>query len=404
MKKPITLICAQPCTVYYAWQVEVMLNNFKALRLHEHFDIHCIWAYNKKIPSQKKEVELIIKLDDAYEDVAKFFYYEDTRVQPSYISSIRFNILKQHFAEVKEIHPTVFYHDCDIVFTKFPDYLEKFIDGNDWYVTDTRHYLGYNYVLSKGRDVLEKMLEIMDIDEETVKQREDQAGGAQYVLKNITPDFFEEAEHNSNRLFKEITQLNKQKVAEDPKYHTLQIWAADMWVMAWQAWKRGINTVITEELSMALATDAIDAWERKKILHNAGITEAMSDTNFFKAGFRDKLPYKIDPEVYDKTKISYLYAKMVKNTGDISCYAEKKSNQTKFEKVTEIVKAFAAKVNPTKEAELIAKVRIATCMECEHWEKTILGVHRCELCGCTTAAKIFTDQGAKACPADKWIL
>jgi len=46
-RKPITLMCVQPCILYYAWQIEVMLTNFKELRLEKEFDIHCLFAYNK---------------------------------------------------------------------------------------------------------------------------------------------------------------------------------------------------------------------------------------------------------------------------------------------------------------------------------------------------------------------
>lgn len=406
MKHPITFICAQPCTIYYAWQVEVMLTNFRNLRLYEHYDIHCVWAYNKNIPSQQKEVELIIKLDDKFEDIAKFFYYEDTRVNPSYISSIRFNVLKQHFAEMHgSIHNTVFYHDCDIVFTKFPDYLPDMIDTNDWYVTDTRHYLGYNYVVSKGQDVLEKMCEIVDISPEIVKEKEMQAGGAQYVLKNMTPKFFEEAEHLSNILYKEITELNHHKVAKNPEYHPIQIWAADMWVMVWQAWKKGINTIISEKMSMALATDDIKKWNQVSIYHNAGITEDLSATNFFKANYRHTFPYNnIEPETYDKTKTSYLYALIVDNVGKNSCYMPAEKPMSKYDKAKEIAQAFATKLNPTEEQKMIATIRISTCMGCEFWKENIFGIHYCEKCGCATSAKVYSDKGASSCPENKWTI
>lgn len=402
MKSPITFICVQPCTLYYAWQVEVMLTNFKALRLHEHFDIHCVWSYNKSLPSQPKEVELILKLDDTFEGVAEFFYYEDTRVNPSYISSIRFNALKQHFAEVDTIHKTVFYHDCDILFTTFPDYLHEMIEGDNWYVTDTRHYLGYNYVLSKGMDVLDKMCEIVGISKELVQQKENQAGGAQYVLKNMTPEFFDAAEHLSNRLFKEITELNNKKKQEDPSYHTLQIWAADMWVMVWKAWLNGVDTIISDKMSMALATDDIGKWGKVSIYHNAGITPELAETNFFKADYRNSLPYSIDPERYDKKKTSYLYALIVSHVGKNSCYMPKQAPMTKMQKAKEIAQAFAAKINPTEEQKMIATLRITTCMSCSEWRANMIGINYCNLCGCVTSAKVYSDQGASACPLNKW--
>jgi hypothetical protein len=90
--------------------------------------------------------------------IANYFYYEDTRKYPiSYISSIRPNVLKQHFKIFTELsQKEIFYHDCDIVFTKYPDFLNKelLVNVMNWFVSDTKSYISYSYILSKGEDVL----------------------------------------------------------------------------------------------------------------------------------------------------------------------------------------------------------------------------------------------------------
>jgi hypothetical protein len=80
-KKPLTLICVQPCIPYYAWQIEVMLNNFKEHNLHK-YDIRCLFAFNKKEQDWESKVNLIKRVEDSFKHVAKFYYYEDTREYP----------------------------------------------------------------------------------------------------------------------------------------------------------------------------------------------------------------------------------------------------------------------------------------------------------------------------------
>ena len=107
----LRFVCAQPASIYYAWQVEVMLNNFKSMGVNlNNVDIVC-WKQNGEIPIQWS------KLAAGYP--ARFFFYDDTRETKHYISSIRPNILKQHWEKYPELKfDAIFYHDCDIVFSK----------------------------------------------------------------------------------------------------------------------------------------------------------------------------------------------------------------------------------------------------------------------------------------------
>ena len=71
-KKPLTLLCVQPCIPYYAWQIEVMLTNFEQLKLHEDFNIVCLFAYNKNEHNWKDNVSIINKVEFRFSDVANF--------------------------------------------------------------------------------------------------------------------------------------------------------------------------------------------------------------------------------------------------------------------------------------------------------------------------------------------
>ena len=321
-RKPITLICVQPCQMYYAWQIEVMLTNFEKLKLHESFNIQCLFAYNKNNEQDnwKENVQLIKLVEEKFQRVAEFYYYPDTRNTPiSYISSIRPNILKQHFAQYKHLkEDSIFYHDCDIVFTQLPEFLKRLTQvDNNWYVSDTKGYIGHDYIKSKGDDVLDKMCEIVGVNKELVQRKQYQSGGAQYLMKGVDSQFFNKMEEDCERLFKEITQLNNEKKRLDPTHHELQIWCADMWALLWGAWMRGYHTNIIPELDFCWATDPIENWDKKYIFHNAGCTNERNDL-FNKSRFTNQTPFLIEDN-FDKKWASYNYFEIIKSIGNKSC-------------------------------------------------------------------------------------
>lgn len=319
------LICVQPCTIYYAWQVEVMLQNFMDLGIHEKYEIRCLFAYNRKEKDWASKVSLIQKVQLKYFKVAKFYFYEDTRDYPiSYISSIRPNLLKQHYLEFPDLyHSSVFYHDCDIVFTKFPDFFDGLlIDNTKWYLSNTISYIGHDYIKSKGDIVLSEMCKIVGINENLVQKNQSNSGGCQYLLSNVDWRFWHKVEKDSENLFRDITKLNHVLKADNPSYHEVQIWCADMWAVLWNAWIRGFETEIIESLSFSWATDNIDTWDKKYIYHNAGVNEGMKMTHFYKYNFRDILPYEFECETFDTSKAVYNYWRIIKKIGKNSCLYE----------------------------------------------------------------------------------
>lgn len=322
-RKKVTLLCAQPSIQYFAWQAEVMLTNFRDFGIHLRHNIELVWAYNKNESDWLEKLSIVKKVEQKFKAVARFFYYEDTREYPiSYISSIRPNVLKQHFEVFPELSEgAVFYHDCDIVFTKYPIFLEddNIIQNDENYVSDTLSYLNYDYIISKGENVLNAMCEIVGITPELVKEKNDQAGGAQYILKNVDYTYWHNVEKKCERLYKEITQLNQQLEKEDPKYHALQIWTSDMWLCVWELWLMGKNTIIIPEMDFTWATDSIDKWGQTYIFHNAGVTGEMSQTHFFKGAYIQNLPFKVSGTSYEQRAASYRYFEIVKSIGDDSC-------------------------------------------------------------------------------------
>ena len=294
----LRFVSASPAIKYYSWQVEVLLSNFIEMGINlNQVDIVC-WKQNGEIPEEWQ------KLANGYP--ARFFFYDDTRETKHYISSIRPNILKQHFIAYPELeNEAIFYHDCDIVFTK-PINWEQFLQDNKWYGSDCRWYIGHDYIISKGEDILNKMCQIVDIDKQLVKDNELNAIGAQYLMKGINAQFWANVEKDCERLFKEITDINNEKKAANPTYHELQIWCSDMFAVLWNGWKLGYESICHPDLEFSWATSIEEDWNRLNIFHNAGVTDAEGGL-FYKAIYMNELPYNRDLKINEGTASKKYY-------------------------------------------------------------------------------------------------
>ena len=306
-QKNLRFLSAQPATLYYAWQVEVMLNNFRQKGVNlNNVDIVC--NINNEIPEEWK------RLADTYP--ARFFFYGDTRKSKKYISSIRPNILKQHFRQ----HPylkneSIFYHDCDIIFTKNPKewITEEMINDDKWYGSDVIWYISHDYIKSKGDDILELMCDISGISIQTLKDNQDKSIGAQYLLKDISHNFWERVEYESEMLFSQVTSVNLEKKTKNPKYHEVQIWCADMWAVLWNGWKMGKETVIHDNFNFSWGTSSKEEFYKYNIFHNAGVTSKNKGL-FYKSRYINKLPYDETLEL-NQNMASFQYYNFIKKVG-----------------------------------------------------------------------------------------
>lgn len=315
--KNLRYICVQPRLLYYAWQVEVMINNFIKHGVNpNNIDILVAWNPNDLTTSVQANINAWNKLAEHYNQV-RFFFYQDTRQQPIYyISSVRPNILKQHFKAHPELKSeAIFYHDCDIVFTKPPNW-SQFLRDNIWYLSNTNSYINYDYIMSKGQDVYDEMCNIVKMNPIVPKLMNSNSGGAQYIIKNIDADYWEKVEKDCEQLFYKITQLNNYKKSLDPTHHELQIWCADMWAVLWNGWLLGNETKVVPEMNFSWATDNIKRWEETTIFHNAGVTG--EGKHFYKGMYQNQLPYNIE-DTFDEQFCSKLYFNEIKETAQKSC-------------------------------------------------------------------------------------
>jgi hypothetical protein len=312
----LVFVSAQPDSIYFHWQVELYLYQFSKHGLKH--KCYAVFGYTDE-PS-----DYIIRLSNTYNVV----WYKDERTDKKYIPSIRPHILKKFFKDRPELGKNVFYHDSDIFLVKVPNF--DLMADNVGYVSDTISYIGYNYIQACSNryklkypelphnDLVTKMCECMEISEELVKENEKNSGGAQYILRDIDSDFWEQIEESCNKLY---TML-KEYESKYPIDHHIQSWTTDMWCVLWEYWKLGKKTVVHTELDFSWGTQDIKAYKSKNIFHLAGVLREHSDSIFYKGEYNNKNPidaYRENKNVFDyisKTSSTYEYINVLKNLVD----------------------------------------------------------------------------------------
>lgn len=315
----IKFISVQPRSIYYVWQVEVMINNFMKHGINPNNIEILVSIHNDNDTQNPLAIEMWNKLANHYNYV-RIFFYKDTRVNPRYLSSIRPNILKQHFSIFPELkNYPLFYHDCDMIFTKPPLILNELINDNIWYLSDCEFYIGANYILEKGEDIYNKMCEIVGLYSEVPKMFQKSSGGAQYLMKNLTKEYWEKVEKDCESLYEFFLEDEPKKLSENPTYHPIQKWTADMWAVLWNAWHFGYETKVHPELEFIWPTYGLQDWDKYFIYHNAGILNTMSDTHFYKGNYMYSLPYDIKEENFINNLCTIKYVQEIIETSKKSC-------------------------------------------------------------------------------------
>lgn len=279
----VKYICAQPANTYYLWQVEVMINNFLRNGINPS-DIHILLGtYDNIIPYEWKTLQ-------KYYGEVGFYFYNDDRNDSCYIPSIYFHLLSKHLTEHPNLQDAVlFTHDSDTIFTRPLD-MKPFIDGETWYCSDTHTYLDYKYIQSKGNDIYEKMCEIVGIPKLIPKIMGKNIGGAQYIVKNTTPQFWDKVERDSVSLYKWFCEVEPNYVKKHEHDYPIQKWTAGMWSFVWNAWLAGYEMHVDGRLDFCWSTDHFSLVQQKPILHNAGVVDSHQEM-FYKGKYTNSLPY-----------------------------------------------------------------------------------------------------------------
>jgi hypothetical protein len=313
-------ISAQPDSMYFIWQLELQMYNFRNLGIEK--DAIILFSFNEEEGINPNALKF------SYETDAVVIFIPDKRDSSlkNYISTIRPHILKSFFelyaSQISHGHD-IFYHDSDILFRLLPDFKVLSNEGKIA-LSDTISYIGSAYIKSKGEGLLEEMCASINIDPILVEKNNDNSGGAQYFIpKNIplTYSFWDKVEKDSQTLY---TLMNDTSSKYNPS-HPIQSWTADMWALLWSFWNLGYETAISKELSFSWPTYDIGEWEKHNIYHNAGVTPDRKDL-FYKGAYTTTSPINLLHKNVNDKFCSFKYVEVMKNfskekfkTEKISC-------------------------------------------------------------------------------------
>ena len=183
------------------------------------------------------------------------------------------------------------------------------------YLTDCdNRYKQQHNTLDSGQ-LIREMCDVIGIEPKVVKMNDINSGGAQYIFKN--QDF-----HYWYKIYKDSTCLYDKLMRFQRKYPIspgeIQFWTAEMWSLLWNLWLYGFETKVTKELDFSWATDSIDVYEKRPILHMAGVTEDLKTTLFYKGDYINVNPLDVlknDINFFnyvDKTSTGFKYINEMK--------------------------------------------------------------------------------------------
>ncbi|QPH38946.1 galactosyltransferase-related protein [Pedobacter endophyticus] len=300
-------ISAQPDDFYFLWQLQLQLHNFNRLGIQPE-SIHVLIAHPKG-----RGLSSFFKEFIAVNKQASFYSYVDERVSKRYLSSVRPHILAKHFEENKYLEKEdIFYHDSDIIFKRIPDF-SGMLKNETWYAADTRSYTGVTYIKqTANEEVFQQMCDLVGVKSNLIEDSDKEAGGAQYLLKNVPASFWQKLEMDSERLFVLLSTYNSSFGFCDSK-NKIQAWCADMWCLWWQAILIGKQIEIHPELGFNWAHSSISLEKRNNIIHYTGSLSDGSEKLFRKNNYSNCSPFYDDLEQIDQNTSSYSVVKEIRD-------------------------------------------------------------------------------------------
>ena len=306
-------LSAQPHDLYFQWQIEVQITNFRKFDISDKMHI-VVWY------PEGTDLSGWHKIQEKYPEVKIFFYKDEGVDLGLYIPQLRPHSLKKHFRDHPELEKEViFYHDSDIIFNYLPDFQRLIQDDINWQ-SDCSGYLDYNYLRSKEiqgnipeDEAVKVLADIGNVTVEDFKKYTGKTGGAQCILKGIDSLFWTDVERQvleirSKFYYGRTDSVNKKYFSSEAA--GFQSWCADMWALNMALWSRSKETNITPELDFSWATDTEETYLRKPIFHNAGATGKQVGI-FYKGKWINKSPIGIDhPVKKDSASLYYVRAIM----------------------------------------------------------------------------------------------
>jgi hypothetical protein len=279
-------VTSQPDVPYFHWQVRIYVENFIQKGINPN-DIHVLLGIVSPNTEPTKESLGLKKLG------INVHHYLDDREDKKYIPSIKPFLVYKWLKEYPEYGECFFLHDSDIIFRELPDF-KSLINDDIIYLSDTIGYIGFNYIKdccdryekahpnSRKGQLLEEMCEVVGINPECVECNQNNSGGGQYIIKKTDWMIWEKIYMDCTPLYNQMLDYQKRFPISPGE---IQFWTAEMWSLLWNLWYFDKETKITKELDFSWATDDMNVYEKKPILHMAGVTDDLKNTKFYKGDF-----------------------------------------------------------------------------------------------------------------------
>lgn len=292
-------ITSQPDNSYFHWQNLIQFYNLRRLGLLTTHKAVFLTRPNETPSEFIKEFKVLFPNN--------VFIFEDTREETFYIPTIKIHGVRKYLGLFGD-KTDLFLIDSDVIFRESIDFSEFNIKSHV-YCSDTKGYIGYQYLKTKGEDIVNDMCDFIGIDKKLIMDNNDNSGGAQLYYKDVDNlhDYFYEVEIKSPQLYKLMTNHPTYNDYKPP----IQAWTSEMWCVLWMLWNRGVTTSIENELSFAWATDRKEHWFNNKILHMAGVTKKHNDM-FFKGKYINTLPFNDDHTYISNDSITQIYVNEMK--------------------------------------------------------------------------------------------
>ena len=157
-------ICSQPDEPYFHWQNLVQFHNLEKMGLLK--DHRAVFLYK----AGRQASEFLNKFKEAFPE--NVFIFEDTRKQKHYIPTLKIHgVVKylQHDTKQQDL----LLIDSDVIFREPIDY-SLFKEDNVVYCSDTKGYLGYQYLKTKGDDIIKDMCNYIGVSFDTIVEKNDE--------------------------------------------------------------------------------------------------------------------------------------------------------------------------------------------------------------------------------------
>ena len=290
--KDILFVTAQPDVPYFIWQIKLYVHNFIENGIDPsqiHVVLGIVSVGGKPSDESLKLTELGINIH----------HFTDFRRKKNYIPSIKPYLISQWIQTNSDHGKLFFLHDADIMFKELPNF-DELLKDDVCYLSDTIGYIGHDYIVdccgryerqhpnSEKNQLLQEMCDVIGVSQECIECNEENSGGGQYLIKNTDWLVWQKIYFDCTPLFDKMMSYQKRFPISPGE---IQFWTAEMWSLLWNLWYFGIETKITKELDFSWATDSIKIYEKKPILHMAGVTDDMKRKKFYKGEFINENPF-----------------------------------------------------------------------------------------------------------------